>query len=383
MDAPHRIPYNNVIDADGHVLEPPDVWEKYLDPKFRDRAIRIRTDNEGREYLELDGRPSKFFNIKAFTLLGGMGRNAEEIAASLRMTYKTSAPFGSMDPKERVQLLDQEGLRAAILYPSIALTWECEIEDPELALAYCRAYNRWLVDFCSDSNGRLVPIAHISLGDGHEAAAELERAVKAGCKGAFVAPFTITNKAHAHPDYDPFWAKAQDLGVPIGIHPMAEHPAKRVYQRFKDMKWADWYHNVLGGQGPQQALFVLFQYGLFDRFPNLKVVLLESGAGWIGAALDRMDTTYETALGKTVPLKEKPSFYFRRQCWISGDPDEKALALIIEHVGNDRFFWATDFPHFDHPGNYLEALGNLVAPLSETARCNILGDSVARVYGLN
>ena len=375
--------YNNVIDADGHILEPPDVWEKYIDPRFRDRAIRVRLNSQGEEYLEIEGHPSKFFNIKTFTLLGGMGRSQDEIISNMKeKNYVEAAPFGSMIAKERVELLDREGLRATILYPSIGLTWECETEDPELSLAYARAYNRWIVDFCSDYKDRLIPIAHISLADGQEAAKELERAVKDGCRGAFVAPFTLTMKAHAHPDHDPFWAKAQELGVPVGIHPMAEHPAKRVYQRFKDMKWADWYHNVLGAQGPQQALFVLFQYGLFDRFPDVKVVLLESGAGWIGAALDRMDTTYETALGKSVPLKEKPSFYFKRQCWISGDPDEKALACIVEHVGNDKFFWATDFPHFDHPGNYLEALHNLVSPLSETARKNLLGDSVAKVYEL-
>jgi len=380
---PH-LSYNNIIDADGHILEPPDIWEKYIDTKYRDRAIRVRLSNEGSEYLEIAGRPSKFFNMKTFTLLGGMGRSADEMTINMReKNYVEAAPFGSMIAKERVELLDRERLRASVLYPSIGLTWECETEDLELSLAYARAYNRWIVDFCSDYRDRLIPTAHISLADGQEAATELERAVKAGCKGAFVAPFTVTMKAHAHPDHDPFWAKAQELGVPVGIHPMAEHPAKRVYQRFKDMKWADWYHNVLGAQGPQQALFVLFQYGLFDRFPELKVVLLESGAGWVGAALDRMDTTYETALGKSVPLKEKPSFYFKRQCWISGDPDEKALALIVEHVGNDKFFWATDFPHFDHPGNYLEALDHLVAPLSETARRNLLGDSVARVYGLN
>jgi len=383
MTTSSNLHYNNIIDADGHVLEPLDTWEKYIDPPYRDRAIRVRADNEGKEYLEIEGHPSKFFNIKTFSLLGGMGRDSDQLTADIKeKTYTEAAPFGSMDAKERVELLDREGLRAAILYPSIGLTWECETEDFQLALAYARAYNRWIVDFCSGCKDRLIPIAHISLADGHEAAKELDRAVKAGCKGAFVAPFTITSKAHAHPDYDPFWAKAQELGVPVGIHPMAEHPTKRVYQRFKDMKWAEWYHNVLGGQGPQQAFFVLFQYGLFERFPQVKVVVLESGAGWIGAALDRMDTTYETALGKSVPLKEKPSYYFKRQCWISGDPDEKALAHIVEHVGNDKFFWATDFPHFDHPGNYLEALQNLVAPLSPTARKNLLGDSVARVYGI-
>ncbi|MGH7963884.1 MAG: amidohydrolase family protein, partial [Candidatus Binatia bacterium] len=81
-------------------------------------------------------------------------------------------------------------------------------------------------------------------------------------------------------------------------------------------------------------------------------------------------------------LKEKPSVYFRRQCWISGDPDETALPLIIEHVGAERFFWATDFPHFDHPRNYLQELGRMVSSLSEPARRNVLGDNVARAYGL-
>lgn len=376
--------YHNIIDADGHILEPPDIWEKYIDPQYRDRAIRVRVDSEGEEYLEIGGHPSKFFNIKTFALLGSMGRNADEMAALMKdSNYIDAAPFGSMYAKERVELLDREGLRASILYPSIGLTWECETEDYGLSLAYAKAYNRWIADFCRDYKDRLIPVAHISLADGQEAANELERAVKDGCKGAFVAPFTLSMKAHAHPDHDPFWAKAQELAVPVGIHPMAEHPSKRVYQRFKDMKWADWYHNVLGAQGPQQALFALFQYGLFERFPTVKVVLLESGAGWVGAALDRMDTTYETALGKSVPLKEKPSHYFQRQCWISGDPDEKALARIVDHVGDDKFFWATDFPHFDHPGNYLDALNNLVSSLSDRARKNLLGDSVAKVYGLS
>jgi hypothetical protein len=65
--------YDRIIDADGHILEPPDTWEKYIDPKFRDRAIRVRTGDDGEEYLEIGGRRSKFFNIKTFTLLGGMG----------------------------------------------------------------------------------------------------------------------------------------------------------------------------------------------------------------------------------------------------------------------------------------------------------------------
>jgi uncharacterized protein len=378
-----RTSYEGVIDADGHINEPADLWERYIDPQYRDRAIHIGVDPGGSERLYVAGRPSRYFDAEILARGRGMGLGFEERAARAKLRYSDSIPFGGNDPKERLQLLNYEGLEKALIYPTLSLEWETEVDDPDLALAYCRAYNRWVVDFCADSQGRLVPIAHIALSDGRACAQELERAVKDGCKGVFMAPYTITDKAHAHPDYDVFWAAAQDLDVPVAIHPVAEPPKRRVYQRFREMyKWGEWWVDVLGGQGPQQAFFVLFQYGLFERFPQVKVVVLESGAGWIGAALDRMDTTYETALGKSVPLKEKPSYYFKRQCWISGDPDEKALAHIVEHVGNDKFFWATDFPHFDHPGNYLEALQNLVAPLSPTARQNLLGDSVARVYGI-
>ena len=373
--------YGNIIDADGHILEPLDAWEKYIDPAYRDRALRVRR-HDGREVLELDGKPSRFFDIRTLTGLGAMGKSSQEIAELMEQSYPGNAPFGSMDPKERVALLDREGIAKAILYPSLGLTWECELEDAELSLAYAQAYNRWLCDFCADSDGRLIAIAHISLADPVKAAAELERSVRAGARGAFVAPYTLTRLPHAHPDHDAFWATAQDLDVPVAIHPMAEHPKIRTYQRFDGMGKARWMQNALGMQGPQQAFYGLFQWGLFDRFPNIKAVVLESGAGWIGAALDRMDTTYETSLGDSVPLKEKPSVYFKRQCWISGDPDERALAHIIDYVGEDRFFWATDYPHFDHPGNYMEELQELVAPLSDTARRNILGDSAARVYGI-
>src|SRR5579863_10101387 len=94
----------------------------------------------------------------------------------------------------------------------------------ELSAAYATAYNRWIADFCRDSGGRLVPIAHLSLGDPQAAAAELERAVKDGHKGGWVAQFTMTRKPHAHPDHDPVFAKAQELDVPLGIHPTWEPP---------------------------------------------------------------------------------------------------------------------------------------------------------------
>jgi predicted TIM-barrel fold metal-dependent hydrolase len=392
-----------VIDCDGHILEPPDLWETYLEPAYRARALRIRVGEDGYEYLEIDGQRSTIARQGQLATLGGMGKRVEEARAlreqamrgevapdSVRgvrpaasETYLGGAAFGTMVMKERVQLLDREGMARAILYPTLGLLWEAELFDPELSSAYCRAYNRWIADFCRDSGGRLVPIAHLSLGDPAEAARELERAVKDGCRGAFVCPFTITGVPHGDPRHDAVFAAAQDLDVPLAIHPTFEPVAFNVHHRFDRFGWAVWYFNLFAGQGVQQAFATLFQFGVFERFPRLRVVVLESQAGWIGYFLDRADATFAgTMLGATVRLKEKPSFYFRRQCFISADPDERTIAAMMPHVGEDKFFWASDYPHPDHPGAYLDELREMVKPMTDTGRRGILGENVARAYRL-
>jgi uncharacterized protein len=375
------------IDCDGHILEPPDLWETYLEPQFRDRAIRIVTDRNGYECLQYDGQMSKLSAPGFVGLLGAMG-DADHVPSPER-TYMKGAPFGSMNPKERVQLLDREGLAKSILYPTLGILWEAEVKDPVLSAAYCRAYNRWIVDFCSDSGGRLIPIAHISLADVNAAAEELTRAVEAGCKGGFVLPFTWSGIAPGEQHYDKLWATAQDLGVPMAIHPGFEPKKYSVTQRFGgDIAPTEpinfnWYFDLFVVQGVIQAFATLFQYGTFDRFPKLKFVVLESQAGWLGYLLDRMDAIFKGPLSQTTHMTELPSTYFRRQCWISADPDEGALSNIVDYVGDDRFFWASDYPHPDHTGDYMEALANLVGPMSAETRKKILYQNVANVYGLD
>ena len=376
---------DGAIDCDGHILEPPDLWETYLDPQYRERAIRIRTNDEGLEYLEFDGQASRLVRAGMPGMMGAMG--AEDIVPSPERTYLRGAPYGSMNAKERVERLNREKLSKAILYPTIGLLWEAEVQDPEISAAYCRAYNRWIVDFCSESGGRLVPIAHVPASNPQEAARELERAVQSGAKGGFIAPFSWDKKAPGHPDFDPLWATAQELDVPLAIHPTFEPPSHTVHTRFDDLRMGEpvdfnWYFDVLVAQGMQQCLVSLFHYGVFERFPRVKAVILESQAGWIGYLLDRMDAVFEGPLSRSTQLKEAPSTYFRRQCWISADPDEKALSQIIEFVGADRFFWASDFPHPDHSDDYMPALQRLVTPLSDTARRQIIGENVAQVYKL-
>ena len=369
-----------VIDADGHILEPPDLWENYLDAKYRDRAIKVVKNEAGLECLQYDGNLSKQAVPGFLALLGGMGRAGEELKPSADRTYVGCAPFGSMNAKERIELLDQEHLDKAVLYPTLGILWEAEVNDVELSQAYCRAYNRWIADFCRDTGGRLVPIAHLSLGDPQAAQVELERAVKDGCKGAFVAPFTITHKPHGHPDHDPVFAMAEELDVPLAIHPTFE-PRGLNRARFEGMERMPLL-GVMACQILQQPLTTFFQFATFDRFPNLRLVVLESGASWLGFWMDRMDAVYEVALGRTTVMKRKPSEYVRSQLWISGDPDEQATARVIDYVGRDRFFWASDFPHPDHGGKYLEALARMVEPMNPAARRAVMGENVASCYKL-
>lgn len=375
-----RFPYDGTVDADGHVLEPAWLWERYLEPEFRERALRIKTDADGLEYLELDGRPSERTVKGVLGVMGAMGD--ENARPSPERRYMDNVPYGAGDPVERVALLDRENLTATLLYPTIQLLWECELTDPALTLAYCRAYNRWIADFCRDSGGRLVPIAHLTLLDPEGSAAELERAVRDGCRGGWVAPFTHSRKGHGHPDHDALWRKAVELDVPVAIHPTYE-PVWSIPVRFDRLgRSSEFHYNVTLRQGVQQALLTFLDYGTLDRFPALRLGVLESGMGWLGPFLDRCDAVFETISGRAVPLKSKPSELFARQCFISGDPDETAAPLLFEHVGAHLFMWATDYPHPDHPSTWVDGLTRQVAGLRDETRAAYLGGNVRRVYGL-
>lgn len=376
-----RFPYAGTIDADGHILEPVTLWEDYLEQRYKSRAMRIGVDDDGLEYLVIDGQPSKRTNRGSLGLMGAMGDL--EARPSPDRRYSETIPFGAGNADERIELLDQENLEKAVLYPTIGLLWECEVTDPEITLAYQRAYNRWIADFCRDSGGRLVPIAQLTLLDPEAAADELERAVADGCRGGFVAPYTHDQKAHGHPDHDALWSRAVSLGVPIAIHPTFE-PFWAAPVRFKKIGIArEFFYNVMLKQGVQQAFLSMIALGTLDRFPTLKLGILEAGAGWIGSFLDRADAVAETPAGAMIGMKRAPTQYFSDQCFVSGDPDEKSVSYVIDHVGADCFMWATDYPHPDHPGTWARSLEKMVAPLSPETRAKVLGENVARIYGLD
>lgn len=371
-----RFPYAGTIDADGHVLESPDLWENYLEAKYRDRALRIRVDDDGFEYLEINGQPSARSNKGSLGMLGAMGEDDMRPRAERR--YADNMPLGSNDMRERIDLLDQENLDCSLLYPTLGLLWECELTDAELSLAYVRAYNRWIADFCRDSGGRLVPIAQLTLLDVEGSAAELERAVKDGCKGAWVNPFNHHRIIHGDERHDALFAKCVELDVPLTIHPtfVPHPPAQEIFDWPK--RGAAWGEMIWLRSISQQALISFFSLGTLERFPELRLGILEVGSGWVGAFLDRLDAFTASMKARRGSVTEQ----FRRQCFISGDPDETAAPFVIDHVGAECFMWATDYPHPDHPHTWVDDLTRYAEKLSPQTRALVLGENVKRIYRL-
>ena len=371
-----RFPYDGTVDADGHILEPPDLWETYLEDRYKPRALRIGVDDDGLEYLEIDRRPSLATNKGSLGIMGAMG--AEDMRPSPERRYADSMPFGACNAAERLELMERENLEYCLLYPTIGLLWETELTDPELSLAYCRAYNRWIADFCRDGAGKLIPIAQLTLLDVEGSAAELERAVRDGCKGAWVNPFNHNRVIHGSPDHDPLFAKCCELDVPLAIHPtfMPHRAAEGIFDWPKKGRgWGEviWLRSIV-----QQALISFFSLGTLERFPRLRLGVLEAGSGWLGPMLDRLD-----AYGESMNMARfSATELFRRQCFISGDPDETIAPYTIEHVGDDCFMWATDYPHPDHPHTWVDDLTVYANKMPEATRKKVLGGNVKRIYRL-
>ena len=373
-----------VIDADGHVLEPADTWEKYIEPKYRDRAIHIARDDQGLERLMFDNKPMEFLrgNLGG---LGGIDLEKGKLGTQTReYTYADGSPPGGYDPQARIKVLDAEGIDRVLLYPTIGICWEGNVSDPKLATAYTQAYNRWIVDFCSYDSKRLYPVAHISLLDPDGAVKELERAVKAGCVGVYLSPDLESRggRAFVDPAFSKFWSTAQDLEIPVGFHVVVRD--KPAFSRF----------SVNGTPGDGLFFFAflaidvmaaftsMMSSGIFEQYPRLKCSVLEAGGNWISAWLDRMDHKYEV-MSSIVPLSMKPSEYFYRQCLISMDPDEGMNAEVIQHIGADYVIWASDYPHIDASYGVVKDMREGIAGLSKENQHKVLGGNVLRFYGLS
>ncbi|MCE2391899.1 MAG: amidohydrolase [Proteobacteria bacterium] len=352
---------SSAIDADGHVMEPPDAWARYLPSRLHSLAPTWGVDNQGRSRQVIGGK-----------LQGYIPQNPE---------WATQRRPGGMDPKARLADMDEEGLAVSVLFPTTGLYF-AGIEDLELQREMCRAYNDWLHDFCTADPARLVGVAVVPQGDVAACIAEAQRAVgELGFKGVMLRPNPIRGRNLDDPTHEPLWSALEDLDVVAAIH---EGTTQDVVQVGRDRFDNFMFRHALSHPIEMQiACLSLICGGVLERHPRLRVVFLESGCGWAPYWLERLDEHMEEWGHASMPLPLEPTEYFKRQCFISAEPDERALPGVILGLGDDNLLFASDYPHPDgiFPG-VVSALADR-DDLSESTKAKVLRDNALRCFGLS
>jgi predicted TIM-barrel fold metal-dependent hydrolase len=367
----------NVIDADGHVLEPIDIWDKYIDPGFRERAPKIVRDTDGKERLDVEGQ--RLGSKKGFGVIGAIGARQGDVEEET-MQY-IDGRKGGFDPHARIPDMDLDGIDAAFLYPSVGL-FSGAIKDPALAAAVCRAYNRWLADYCEPYPDRLFGVAMLPMQSIDAAIEEMRYARKElGMRAAFLRPNPYNGRMLHHPDYEKFWNEVEDLDVAIGLHEGASGGMPQVGVDRFDTRGA--HHIISHTMEMMLAALSVIWSGVCDRHPKVRIAFLESGGGWIAGWLDRMDRHFDDKGFNDSGLSMRPSELFQRNCWISFEPVERSLGVLADYIGPHKILWATDYPH---PDGFFPGAPKMIADrpeLSEATRRAILAGGAKGFYKLD
>jgi predicted TIM-barrel fold metal-dependent hydrolase len=368
-----------IIDADGHIVEPRNFLQEYIEPNYRERLPRITKDSNGVDRIAFGDRISAngVYAPAAMCIPGGLA--TPELMRSL--SWDDLRP-GSHDPQARLADMDSEGIDISVLFPSIGLGF-VGIKDPELSAAGCRAYNNWMADFCRVAPARLYSVAPVPLNDVAFAIAEMRRVVKDhGVKAVLVRSNPYNNRRLSDPAYDSFWAEAQELDCTIALHAAVTGDMPTAgFDRYQDF----FQRMIISHPLEQQmACMDIICGGVLDRYPRLRVAFLEAGGLWIPYWLSRLDKFYEK-IGHMVPkARMKPSEYFERQCFCSCEPDDVSLKAAAA-LGVDQYLmWASDYPHYDcvFPGAVKE-LREHCAALPQASQSKIMGENARRCYGLS
>ena len=368
-----------VIDADGHVCEPVDLWERELPPSMRDRGPRVRYDDGvGTQQVLVEDHVAIPMGLAG---LGnaGMHRNQEFGNA---LVYPDDLNPGGWDAKQRLEVMDAEGIDMAVLYCGLGQSLG-GFDDVDLAVASHQVWNDWIADWSSRPIPTgLIGTAVIPPHDPAAAAREVERANDLGLVAGVIRPNPVHGVPLWSPHFDPMYEALAGTGLPLGLHGAGLFDVDGVSKRMVDLMAMGTHHALILFMDQYLTLAGLVYGGVFERHPELQVLVLECGGGWIAHWMDRFDEfleAYDWAL--TAPLSLTPSEYFRRNCVISFDPGERTMGAMADLAGEDNLIWASDFPHSDakYPG-VVDELMERVEDLTAERQRKIVGANAARVY---
>jgi uncharacterized protein len=363
-----------VFDSDMHIMEPPDLWQRFIDPEFRSIAPRGVTSENVRD-LRVTW-PADASNGRATAPGLGRGHNYERN----QTLYRDHSARG-WTGEVQLEAMDVEGLDAAVMFPSRGLNVliNPKLEAP-FAAAIARAYNDWLHELCQADPTRMLGAGMISVYDVNDAVAETHRVVEdLGFKAVFLRSNVVTGKPWHEPYYEPLWQTLEQLDIPLGFHQASASSIPQVCD--------EWFGSNFGlrrayGQpfGQMLSLGSFLGGGILQRHPSLSVAFLEANCAWLPWLLWRLDEAYELEGDLFMQeLTMEPSGYFKRQCVASVEPDETPARAALDFVGSDNLVYSTDYPHGD--SRYPRATESfLELPFSDEEKRKILWDNCARLY---
>jgi predicted TIM-barrel fold metal-dependent hydrolase len=365
-----------VFDSDMHIMEPVDLWERYIAPEFRPEAPRGRTSENVRDLGLIFPKVEANVNRTAGT--PHRGRNFDKNQG----IYRNHSERG-WTPDVQLEAMDVEGIDVAVLFPTRALSILTNPDrDPRFSAALARAYNDWLHDFCQAEPNRLLGAGMISIYDINDAVEETHRvAEEFGFRSVFLRSNMVNGKNWTDPYYEPLWNTLEELNLPLGFHEASGSRSRQAGEQFEPnfglrRIYAQPFEQMMG-------LGSFLGGGILHRHPKLKVAFLEANCSWLPWLLWRLDEGYEREGDIFMTdLTMPPSEYFKRQCFISVEPDEIPARHTIADFGCDQLVFSTDYPHGDSKYPYaVESF--LKLSLSDEDKRKILWDNCARFYAVN
>src|SRR5499433_1633470 len=333
-----------VISSDNHVFEPPDLWTSRVKPAFKDRVPQLVREYDG-DWWYCDGHRVIGLSPGAQT---GMRFEAPE--KMVRTTTFDKVRRGGYVPEEHLKDMEADGVDVSIVYPTVGLLLY-SVPDSALLSEIFRAYNDWLAAFCTAEPKRLKGIAMINVDEVQEGIKELERCAKMGLAGGMITVYPPEGKGYDHPMYEPLWAAAQYLDIPIGMHIATNRP------------------------GPGQ------DFALEDR-NRVRNSFLANADHWVRMSLGDM---IFSGVFERYPIKEAmlPSDYFRRNVFAGFQED--AMGIRDRHIiGVDNLLWGSDYPHVESTfPRSRQIIEEVLGDCTEEEKAKIAGGNAARIYHLN
>jgi uncharacterized protein len=363
-----------IISADGHVCEPANCYVDYIDPKYRDQAPYIVTQDDGTDAFIVPGmrRPVPLGFIDG----AGFGpRERLERAKTMKFSDVREAAYRGA---ERVPYMDQDGLAAELIYASVGMGISMH-RDGEYKDACMWAYNRWLAEMCADAPDRIFGMAQTAVLSVDQAIDDFQRAKDMGFVGMMM-PGDAIHEDYDHADYDALWECASDLGLPICFHILTSR-AGSMHAETRGHAL----NNFLGIiRAVQDVVGLMVLGGVFERHPGLKLVVAESDAGWLPHYMYRMDHAARmNAEGGIIRgLSKLPSEYIRSNVYATFQDDLTAYHTL-DLFPYDHLLWASDFPHTDSTWpKSRQLIAEQASHLTEEQHQAIFRDNTARLFNL-